>query len=166
MPMQTIPLTKGYVAVVDGEDYEWLAAFKWTARETRKTVYAARYQRKHEYGDGKKRIVLMHRQIMGLDHDDARDVDHRNHDGLDNRKANLRTCDRSHNIGNMNGGRGASRYKGVHLYRLKSGPSWRATIKVNGVARHLGAFASEEDAARAYDRAAVEAFGEFAHTNF
>ena len=60
--MQTIPLTKGYVAVVDGEDYERLAAFKWTARETRKTVYAARYQRKHEYGDGKKRIVLMHRQ--------------------------------------------------------------------------------------------------------
>ncbi len=93
-------------------------------------------------------------------------VDHENGDGLDNRRANLRVCDHRQNRRNHQRPRkgGASRFHGVGWW--KRDQKWRAKISVDGRTIHLGYFADEEDAARAYDQAAREHFGEYASTNF
>jgi hypothetical protein len=92
----------------------------------------------------------------------AHHVDHINRRKLDCRRANLRTASSSQNSANRRPWTGSSPFKGVHRFRDK----WRAKIQVDGAQRHLGVFDSAEAAARAYDAAAVEAFGEFAWLNF
>jgi hypothetical protein len=105
--------------------------------------------------------LAMHRLILGLSLGDPDQIDHINGDKLDNRRSNLRIATRSQNLANQQKSRGAtsSRYKGVHWDRSKQ--KWRATIR----SQHLGCFASEEDAARAYNRAARQAWGEYAYLN-
>jgi hypothetical protein len=107
-------------------------------------------------------MIYMHKLITGY----AR-TDHKNGYPLDNTDGNLRDADQSHNLANRGKGRRAatatSQYKGVDL--MSSG-LWRARIKVDRQQRHLGVFADEEAAARAYDAAAVEAWGEFAQLNY
>ena len=104
----------------------------------------------------------MHRVILGLEQGTL--CDHRNHDGLDNRRQNLRPCNDSQNAGNKRKHLGASsQLKGVDWH--KSSRKWRAQIRINGRSKHLGCFTSETAAAAAYDRAALIHFGEFALTN-
>lgn len=87
-------------------------------------------------------------------------VDHINGDTLDNRRANLRVCEQRQNLWNGRPHRdGSSRYRGVS--RMRRSGTWRAQIQ----GKHLGFFRSEEDAARAYNVAAVQRFGEFARPN-
>jgi len=157
--MKLIPLTKGYEAIVDDEDFEELSRHKWHAKVHGRpgAVYAARYFHRN----GKGITERMHRRIMqparGLD------VDHVNGNGLDNRRSNLRVCTRSENCANSNGHSDrASRFKGVVAVH---GGVWRAKIEVNYRNIHLGRFATEEEAALAYNAAAVEHFGEFARLN-
>lgn len=148
-------------ATVDDEDYGMLSRHRWQA------TYSAKgdcwYAQRTTTVDGRRRTVLMHRVILGLT--DPRVMgDHKNHDGLDNRRLNLRPCDNSANQGN---GRkrsgGSSRYKGVS-WAVKDA-RWIAQIQFHGVNRRLGSFLVEEDAARAYDEAALEQWGEFAVLN-
>ena len=146
---KTIPLTRGYVATVDDADFERLAAKTWWTARRGRTVYAI-------CADG-----YMHRIIM--EPKPGQWTDHINHDGLDNRRENLRLCTSSQNHQNQRKTRGTSRYKGVSLYR---DGKWRAKIKKDGKQHSLGHFVNEDDAAKAYDRAAREMFGEYAHTNF
>jgi hypothetical protein len=154
-----IPLTKGAVALVDEEDYAWLSAYRWHAHGRR---YAARWANE----DGKRRLVYMHRQILGTG--PGEQTDHKNGDGLDNRRENLRFCTSAENLRNSRKyrrkGGATSRYKGVSWHRR--GGKWQACVQVGGKGRHLGHFADERAAALAYDRAAVEHFGEFARPNF
>jgi len=90
-------------------------------------------------------------------------VDHRNGNGLDNRRANLRPATKSQNGANrLIAASNKSGFKGVDLKKGR----WRAQIKVVGSKIHLGYFDLAEEAARAYDMAAIEAFGEFATLNF
>jgi hypothetical protein len=106
----------------------------------------------------------MHRQIANPP--DGKEVDHINGVTLDNRRENLRVCSHSQNMHNrrLRQKNNKSGYKGVHwLARTKR---WVAEIRVNGKSRHLGYFTEKTDAARAYDTAAAECFGEFAHLNF
>lgn len=92
-------------------------------------------------------------------------VDHINGDTLDNRRSNLRLCTVSGNNHNrMKSKNNTSGYKGVSW--LKQNQKWRAYIKVNSKDKHLGCYLDKEDAARAYDKAAKEYFGEFARLNF
>lgn len=109
--------------------------------------------------------VLMHRFIMGVT--DSRFVDHRDHNPLNNQRSNLRICTPAENCRNSrkrSAARASSRFKGVCWHKGRS--RWRASIVVNYKNITIGQFADELEAARAYDRAAREHFGEFACLNF
>jgi hypothetical protein len=114
--------------------------------------------------EGRKRVLKMHRVILGLADDDHQKVDHINRNKLDNRRSNLRFADPSQSAANRGKQKNTtSQYRGVCLSR--NGRKWVAQIRVRGEHYYLGAFTSEIDAARAYDRAAFAAWGEYANLN-
>lgn len=97
--MREIPLTQGKVALIDDEDYEELSQYKWTAHHRAKnTWYAVRYVGKRVDGKRVGVHIQMHRVITNCP--DGLVVDHINHNGLDNRKENLRTVTAAVNAGN------------------------------------------------------------------
>ena len=144
-----IPLTGGNFAKVDNDDFDKVKLINW-------------HYNNFYYAMNKK-IGLMHRFIMDC-HDDMV-VDHINHDTLDNRKSNLRICTRTENNRNqfIQVGK-TSKYKGVYWDRSRC--KWLSGIVVKRKRIYLGRFTSETDAAKAYDKAAIELFGDFALTNF
>jgi len=93
-------------------------------------------------------------------------IDHINHNGLDNRKANLRPATRTQNIWHRKKFKRPSRsqYKGIDWSKTQK--KWRARIRVNGKRIYLGSFDNELEAAKAYDEAAKRYHGEFASLNF
>jgi hypothetical protein len=156
--MREIPLSHGYVAFVDDEDYELVSKYNWSAYEdSNGMVYAICYTTRYS------RNIRMHRLIMNAP--DGMDVDHADRDGLNNRRSNLRLATRSQNNANSVVSRNSkSGYKGVCLDSYTG--RWKASIMVDYKHIHLGRFDTKEEAAMAYDKAAVAAFGEFARTNF
>jgi hypothetical protein len=157
--MKEIPLSQGKVALVDDEDYEWLSQWKWCASFNGCTWYAVR----KDCSGPRRRMVKMHRLIMGEPM--GIQVDHINGDGWNNQRKNLRLDPNSQNQHNRRKNRrGSSLFKGVSW--RKGCRRWWAYIVHLGVKKHLGYFDSEEVAARAYDKAAKELFGEFARLNF
>lgn len=169
--MKEISLSKGAIAIVDDEDFVNLSRHKWTAagNPSARTLYA---MRSAPGTNGRRRsYVMMHREILGLPSGSVPQVDHRNHDGLDNRRANLRLATPLQNSGNTRKPKGSrySRFKGVTRstpYPTKGTRPWVASITLARKQYHLGRFWNEEEAARAYDAAAKEAFGDFAWLNF
>jgi hypothetical protein len=159
--MQEIPLSKGMTAVVDEEDFERVNQFKWTLQEGRTTFYAAR----NDKSTGKRVYVYLHRFIMGVE-DSSIMVDHINGNGLDNRRENLRVCDNTKNQQNRGKKRSSGyKYKGIRK-RYKNSSRVSARIRHKGREIYLGTYPTEEEAARAYDRAALDLFGDFAQLNF
>ena len=159
--MKSIPLTKGKVALVDDEDYDRVVAQgKWSAvRGRNDTWYAQRRPR----ANGKRKPVYMYRFILGIT-DPTIEVDHEDHDGLNNRRYNLRSCSRRQNSWNMGKqATNSSGFKGVDRFK---GSSWRARISTKERIVELGLFATAKDAAHAYDVAAEKYHGEFASFNF
>ncbi len=160
--MKEISLTQGYVAIVDNEDYEELMRHKWYAhRDSRTGTWYA--QRNVPQGNGKQTTSPMHRVILGAG--PGEEVDHRNGDGLDNRRSNVRLCTKAQNTANRRKRRDAcsSRFKGVA--RHKATGKWRARIMCGGKPKYLGLFADEIEAARVYNAAALKHFREFALLN-
>lgn len=150
-----IPLTQDKFAIVDAQDYEWLCKYKWYALKDKATYYAAR--------SANRKTLRMHREIMRAPKHLL--VDHRDHNGLDNRRSNLRLCTPAENIRNQGSARGStSKYKGVTWCKARN--IFQARITFNGRRIHLGSFKNEIDAAKAYDKKAKELFGEFAYLNF
>lgn len=156
--MKEIPLTKGKVAIVDDEDFDRVSAFKWQACESEKGGW---YACRTAYNTITNRpMVYLHRFILGSP---KSHVDHRNRNGLDNRRKNLRIASRSQNQANVTLRRDNTLgYKGVVLRR----GGWGAQIRHQGSRQWLGVHPTKETAARAYDTKALELFGEFACLNF
>jgi len=161
--MKEIKLTQGKVALVDDEDFEYINQWKWSLKRDRKTSYAHRAT----WPDGwKGRCVsyTLHRVILEFNGVDLtnRFVDHINGNGLDNRKSNLRLAnDRNSSQNRSRRSNAESPYKGM----WRDGNRWRAAIGVNGKRVNLGTFSTVEEAAKAYNDAAIEYFGEFARLN-
>jgi len=158
--IKRIPLTQGYYALVDADDYEQLSQYKWHVKVKSSGPYAYRTR-------GRKQIP-MHRQILNAP--PGLYCDHINHNGLDNRRCNLRLCTPQQNSFNRRPllrkascRKRTSKYKGVHWDRQKR--KWRAMIRHNGRLIHIGCFDNELDAVIAYDDYAIELFGEFAYLN-
>ena len=164
--MRTVPLggskAKGRVARVDDEDYEVVSQFKWYVKEDRRAngYVAGPYAATSVHENGTCRTVRMHTLLTGW-----REVDHKDHDGLNNQRSNLRDATRQQNSHNARPwlGNAASRFKGVS-WDSQAG-KWKALIRVRGKYHYLGFYADEEQAARAYDAAAQDLFGEFAYVN-
>lgn len=158
--MKKISLTQGKFAIVDDVDYAFLMRWKWHLHDG----YAARTSRKLD-GLSKRIKILMHRIILSqkLGHSDFKDTDHKNQDRLDNRRSNLRPATRSQNIGNSKIRQGSSRFKGVCWDKLAK--KWQARIWIEDKQKYLGRFTDEIEAAKAYNKAATEYFGEFAYLN-
>jgi len=158
-----IPLTQGQYAIVDPQDYVSLNQYKWYACKNSNTFYALRNGPRRE--DGKRRAIHMHRVVLPVPEEMV--VDHINHNGLDNRRANLRAATIAENRRNWRKrrkGMYTSRYKGV--WWNKSSKKWVSTLGVDGVKKYLGRFEDEIEAAKVYDEAARKYQGEFAEPNF
>lgn len=154
-----IPLTQGKFAIVDDEDYEWLSQHGWHTTKDRKTYYAVRWSSKK--GGRRNHRIWMHREIMKPLAN--MQIDHVNHNGLDNRKKNLRICTHSDNQHNRKPQPGkSSKHKGVTWHQK----GWQVAITHNGKSIYIGRFHNELEAAKAYDAKAKELFGGFAKTNF
>jgi hypothetical protein len=154
--MKKIRLNHGYVALVDDDDFEYLNKFNWHVFHGRNTDYAQRSININ----GKWTSIFMHREIINISLGLL--TDHADRNGLNNQKYNLRICNESQNNGNVRKIRGKSLYKGVHFNNGK----WNAAIRYNKKHFYLGRYTSEIDAAIAYDKKAIELFGEFACINF
>lgn len=159
-----IPLTQGKFAIVDQPDYERLAKHTWHAARHGRSCYAQRGTGSAKSGRRKIHLVMMHREILKVGEDEF--VDHKNHNGLDNRRANLRAATWEENCWNQRKtkARCSSRYKGVMWDKRRC--KWQAQISYKGKKIFIGYFNDEKEAAMAYDAKAMELFGEFAAPNF
>lgn len=149
-----IHLTKSYYCLVDIQDWKWLSKWRWTAseggRKDKRYVYATRQK---ATGRAPGRTELMHREITNAAK--GQQVDHLNHNTLDNRRANLRIGTHAENCQNRRKLNGCqSRFKGVT--RCSGSSTWQASVKHQGKRIHLGCFKTEEEAARARDAAVVK----------
>lgn len=147
-----IPLTQaGLWAVVDTADLDLVEGRSWSVSRSGHTWYVR----------SKRSGGQLHRAILGLADDDPRQGDHINGNGLDNRRANLRPASRAQNMANRRPNvSAASKYKGVR--KSERGSGWAAMLSGG----YLGYFPTEEAAARAYDAAAAERYGQYARLNF
>lgn len=162
-----IPLTQGKTAIVNFEDYENIPVLKkkWFAKIDEKSgkYYALRYESKDKFG--KRPVLYMHRVVVNAK--ETEDVDHWNHDTLDNRKNNLRRCSHAQNtkFKQKRKSTATSAFKGVRFRTDNGQKPWQSRISCDGKSYFLGHFKTEIEAAHAYD-AAAKMFGDFALLNF
>jgi hypothetical protein len=156
-----VTVSADHVALIESRDLELVSGYRWYPLFGHNgKIYVV--------ANVKKTIVYMHRLIAGTPK--GLETDHVNGDGLDNRRGNLRTATCSLNSANTwkparpDGSAHTSKFKGVSWDRARG--KWQSKINPGGGTKNLGRYRSEEDAARAYDAAAVASWGEFARLNF
>jgi hypothetical protein len=155
-----IPLTKGQVAIVDADLFDFLSQWTWFARWSSftRSSYAMRYVGNGRHGT----LIMMHRVVLGLPQGDPRQGDHRQTgQTLLNVRSNLRVSTPSQNQANQRRRRdNTSGFKGVTY--VKKIAKWYAQIQKDGVKMNLGFHSTPELAHAAYREASVRLFGEFA----
>lgn len=157
--MKTINLTKGKVAQVSDEDYDRVACLSWHALQGKTTWYAV-----HGRRVGKKmQSIYLHKFILGIG--DGQEGDHRDRDGLNNQRENLRVCTTTQNQYNRRKYKTGltSRHKGVSIER-RSG-KWKLQINVHGKQVYVGLFPTEDEAGRCYNRLTKALYGDFVLEN-
>jgi HNH endonuclease/AP2 domain len=149
-----------HTALIDDEDFEQINKYVWSIIKGHNCFYLGT---KIQF-EGKKRFTLLHRYVMGLAFKEKLLIDHINHNGLDNRKENLRISTCSQNNKNRRSVENStSKYLGVNFNKKRN--RWRAQIR-SGIRKiDLGNFILEDDAAKAYNDAALKYHGEFANLN-
>ena len=165
--MKLIPLTQGKFCQVDDADFDFLNQWKWGLLRRKHTCYAKRSYWK----DGKSYTVKMHRLLLGLTDPNILG-EHRDHNGLNNQRYNLRTCTQAENVRNKTSQKGStSKYLGVSLYLGHKGANmyWRAGIRTKDKRICVGYFPCTDEgeikAAKAYNLIALQNHGEFANIN-
>lgn len=169
--MKEIILSRGMFAKVSDEDFEWLSRYRWFAHKDKNNWYAHTTLLRE---DGTRFITSMHRIVLGITGDRKMRGDHINHNGLDNTRENLRivtSADNSRNRRKSKRSNSTSQYKGVHARLDSVTKKYRAAIRTRaGGLINLGSFPytpeGEIEAAKAYDKAAVRIFAEYACLNF
>ena len=160
--MNELKLTRNQVALVDDGDFDEIRKYKWRAIKRRYGGYAAISQIYNPHTQ-KLQTIYMHRQIMSCPQ--GMDIDHIDHNTLNNQRNNLRICTRSQNMANgLSRKNSSSQYKGV--YYCKQTKRWAANLTHEGKVVWLGRHKTEIEAAKVYDKAAKTHFGEFAYLNF
>lgn len=161
--MKKIELTRGYYVIVDDEDFEWLNQWKWTACVKKWGIIGFRHFREN----GKQHTVQMHREILkhhGFNIEDLQ-IDHINHNTLDNRKEQLRIATPQENSRNTRIHKNnKSGFKGVSW--SKSNKKWVTFLRVNKKSKYIGQFDNKIQAAIAYNKACKKIYGEFSHLNY
>ena len=147
-----------FKALVDDEDYERMAQHRWNICKRKNHI---RVQRSWITDTGKHKTVFLHREIMQPER--GEEIDHKNRNGLDNRRENLRIVEHKHNSRNVEkyNNKKSSQYKGVFRHNNK----WQAIIRVDYNAIYLGSFNSEIEAAKIYNEASEEYHGEYGRKN-
>jgi len=165
--MREIKCTKDKITSVSDEDFDYLNQFKWSARAgggSKRSWYVYRWNGRSE----KPRTLYMHREIMKRICGEFQDeVDHINHNGLDNRRENLRLVSHNQNLFNQriqNASTKTSKYKGVSWSSLAD--KWLVQIKYNNKTRRVSGIKNEKIAALIYDLLAIDRFEDFANLNF
>lgn len=163
------PSAKKIYALVDDADYEYLKQWAWQPLKTKRTCYATR---RMVLSSGKSTTIYMHRQILGLPESETL-CDHKDHNGLNNQKGNIRGCSFAQNSANRRPNNGSSsKYVGVTLTidKRRGYRYWNARVIRKGVSLFHASFPGtrrgEILAAKAYDQAAKIHHGEFANLNF
>ena len=156
--MKEIQLTQEKFALVDDEDFEWLNQWKWYASKIGNTYYARKNSLIDE--NGKQIKIYMHREIMNTPKGIL--TDHKDRNGLNNQKHNIRLCTYSQNGANRKSW-GVSKYLGVCWDKQNN--KWVVRIETDNKSTYLGHFKIEKDAAMAYNEAAKKQHGEFARLN-
>lgn len=164
MVSRTIPLTQGFVALVDDEDFAWLNQWKWYyMRRVKANAELQGYAVRQEWINRTYLPVYMHREILGLKRGEARTTgrlgDHINGDTLDNRRSNLRIVTPSQSAQNRSMQRNnTSGYKGVSRFSKRL---WRARIYEDGREVSLGYFKTFDEAVAARQEAERRIYGEY-----
>jgi hypothetical protein len=161
MPVSmTVPLTQGKVGLIDVVDAHLLAGYRWYTARAGKQWYMRGQRSRATVPRSQRRCIDFHRLLFP----ETKMVDHKNGNGLDNRRENIRPATNSQNQLNRAKRQGcSSRYKGV-AWHIKH-ERWISNIRYQGRRIHLGWFFDEESAARAYNEKALELFGDFARLN-
>ena len=145
----------GLVALIDECDYDRVSELRWWPRIDKNATYA--------FSQIERKTIYLHRFIVGPDPDNR--VDHINHDGLDNRRCNLRICTNSENLRNRSGLAATNRSGFLGIETMRDG-SFRATLSDHGKNVHVGVFRVAQEAAIARDIAARKLYGDFGVYNF
>ena len=168
--MITIPLTQGQVTTIDDVDWDLVKDHKWCAIKKKNETYYATTAIPHPDKPGRYTQLQMHRLLMGAKK--GQTVDHKDRNGLNNRRDNLRFCTHSQNGFNSKKqtcygfNKPSSEYKGVSLKRgYAKKIKWLASIVVDGKQIRLGSFDNEKEAALEYNLAAVQHRGNWANLN-